>query len=199
MLTEITRTPLPARTSGSQLGNILEISRATTVPRPSAKSEAQAPQVPFQYHSLNDWESLFWVSLCMILNRPVKATDDHPEQSIARLWAQRKRANRLFCVPPTRSYYFCKLPQSGFEDLFGQELGACLREDLLPVAEHLVSVRRALVQAYVQAEANPDVYPDRDISILHMACAVVPHRGIRAHLEGSGDIEMLRQTVLTED
>ena len=181
--TQPIQAPSPGRASGSNL-NVLAISRMAAL-RPPAEFEAQVPvpDAPFQYHPLNDWESLFWVALYMILNKPVKPTGDRLQQSDERLSEQRKLARGYFYDYKTRRDNFCEVPRNGF-DGFWVGLEACLHEDLLPVAKHLASVRRALVLTYVEAETDSTAFPDDEISILHMADHVVPYyRRIRAYFD----------------
>lgn len=180
-------TPAPSLDSASS-DHLLHLARTTTAPKPFAGPQTQT--IFFRYHPLNDWESLFWVSLYMILGRPVEPTADLPQQSNDRLNRQCELARALFNYYKIRSVKFREVPRKGF-DGFREGLRACLHEDLLPVAEQLASVRRALVQAYAVAEANPDAYPDGDTSIIYMAHDVFPcYREICSHFEKSRDIEV---------
>lgn len=200
-------TPRAQQASGSNLNvlkrshiasdsklNVLKRSRVTT-PEPPEYG-ARTPLLPFRYHPLNDDESLFWVSLYMILDKLVKPTGNRSQQLDDRLDEQRRLARGFFYDNKTRRDNFCYPPHRNFDD-FKAKLEACIHKDLLPVAESLASIRRALVDAYARAEADNDAYPDGDISILNVADYVVPfYRKILAHLEKpeNCDIEVTPMT-----
>lgn len=187
-----TRPPKPVHTSDSGL-DVLKISSMTAVPEPSAAaSEARAPAVLFRYHPLNDWESLFWVALYMIFGKSVKPTGNQPQQSCQKRWEQWKLARAFFYEYKTRQAIFSEVPHDCLEDEFSVKLRACLHEDLLPAADLLASVRRELVRAYLAVEADLEAYPDGDTSVHLMACNIVPYyKGIRAHFEKKGDVEVI--------
>lgn len=117
--------------------------------------------LPFRYHPLNDWESLFWVSLYMVIDRVVKPKDNQPQQPSDKLEKQRELARGLFYSRNERPWMFSQ-PVSG---RFMDTLLNCLHDYLTPIATILEKIRIALLSAYREVEAKPDQHPDARVSI----------------------------------
>ncbi|EKM61535.1 uncharacterized protein PHACADRAFT_168990 [Phanerochaete carnosa HHB-10118-sp] len=120
--------------------------------------------LPFRYHPLNDWESLFWVSLYMVLDRVVKPKGNQTQQPSDKLEKQRELARGLFYSYKERSVKFSQLATEE-RDPFKQTLINCLHDDLELVATVLGDIRVELLNAYREVEANPDQHPDGAASV----------------------------------
>ncbi|EKM61536.1 uncharacterized protein PHACADRAFT_204704 [Phanerochaete carnosa HHB-10118-sp] len=123
------------------------------------------PALPFRYHPLNDWESLFWVSMyMMVIDRIVKPTKNQPQQTSDKLEKQRALARGLFYSYKERSVKFSQAAANQV-DPFKETLLDCLHDDLKHVATALGNIRVALLNAYREVEANPDQHPDGAVSV----------------------------------
>ncbi|GJE89550.1 hypothetical protein PsYK624_056530 [Phanerochaete sordida] len=155
--------------------------------------EYTIPPVPFRYHPLNDWESLFWVSAYMLINRLVDpglntGRLSHPAVKIS---LQRDLASSLFYNSTERRKVIAPTVSG---KAFLDKLMACLHQDLLPVGRLLDTIRMKLNMAYLVVEADLSSRPNGYASLLLMADEVAPlYRKICDYLEQ----ESTRDIVIT--
>lgn len=106
-------------------------------------------KTPFRYHLLNDWESLWWVSAYMLIDRTIsEAKGAHLVLSEHKLRLQRTLARSLFYVYKERR----KALNTGSSDTFEETLLDCIHDELVDVAGHLNAIREGLVRAYTKVE-----------------------------------------------
>ncbi|KAI0329822.1 hypothetical protein GY45DRAFT_842204 [Cubamyces sp. BRFM 1775] len=106
---------------------------------------------PFRYHPLNDWESLWWVSLYMIVYRVLAGTykpgETFEEQLDVALTLFYDRGSRRSFLTVGRNELDHKLER-------------CLHPDIRYVLDMLIRLRGALVRAYNSVENDCTEHPD---------------------------------------
>ncbi|EKM61533.1 uncharacterized protein PHACADRAFT_180643 [Phanerochaete carnosa HHB-10118-sp] len=127
--------------------------------RISSKPGHPGHPLPFRYHLLNDWESLFWVSMYMVIYRVVEPTENRPRQPAEKFRAQCILAAELFDDPVRRPVMFSAAPSEA-GDRLKWILQGCLHQDLVPVGHALAEIRVGMIKAYLKVEANPSKHPD---------------------------------------
>ncbi|OSD06923.1 hypothetical protein PYCCODRAFT_1431118 [Trametes coccinea BRFM310] len=115
------------------------------------------PPLPFRYHPLNDWESIWWVAVYMVVNRVVEPCDD---SNLERLDTQREIARQLFYTGSGRKHFF----RPNFSAL-DNKLKSALDPRMQKIMTHLNGIRFDLHHAYTEVEADPTRYPDAERSL----------------------------------
>ncbi|OSC98905.1 hypothetical protein PYCCODRAFT_909511 [Trametes coccinea BRFM310] len=105
------------------------------------------PDLPFHYHLLNDWESLWWVSLYMVTDRIIKPAGNRTFRK------QEKIARALFSDLRSRMQAFR-------EGMMDEKLSSCVDPQIRPIVELLLRLRKMLVNAYREVEADPTQHPN---------------------------------------
>ncbi|EKM55402.1 uncharacterized protein PHACADRAFT_208921 [Phanerochaete carnosa HHB-10118-sp] len=150
-------------------GSLFKLAKSVSLKSPTIPNK---PAIPFRYHPLNDWESLYWVSVYMVVGRIVQASGSRSQQPFDKLEKQRELARILFYNPTERLWMFLEVQKTG---IIEAKLLDCLHGDLVPIAEELSDIRFLLRSAYRKVEADPDQHPDGGKSLAIVA-ATIPHK-----------------------
>ncbi|GJE96418.1 hypothetical protein PsYK624_126150 [Phanerochaete sordida] len=113
--------------------------------------------LPFRYHPLNDYESLFWVSLYMVADRVVVGHVPGPNESAK---AQYAVARLLFYDRAWRTQLIeVERPDTALNLL------ASLHKDVVPVADLLLELKEKIYATYLIVEKDPTTHPDPQKSV----------------------------------
>ncbi|KAI9062842.1 hypothetical protein FKP32DRAFT_1676757 [Trametes sanguinea] len=138
----------------SRLSKLLTVAKDDIVRRPQAPSQL----LPFRYHPLNDWESLWWVSMYMVVDRIVEPRDMPKTRSIDK---QRQIARRLFYTSLERRNLFRPGPLP-----LDAQLQSVIHPAFSEVLECLCGIRDELCKAYSEVEQDVTTrYPDAQRSL----------------------------------
>ncbi|KAJ3013112.1 hypothetical protein NUW54_g1680 [Trametes sanguinea] len=134
---------------GLKFGKLLTLHEDDVVCQPLATSSL----LPFRYHPLNDWESLWWVSMYMVVDRIVEQPDMSNIRSIDE---QRKIARRFFYISDERMKFFSADPVP-----LDIQLQSVIHPAFSKVLERLRNIRIKLRKAYREVEKDVKTrYPD---------------------------------------
>ncbi|CDO70211.1 hypothetical protein BN946_scf184942.g11 [Trametes cinnabarina] len=124
------------------------------LPMDDIEQQPLSPQ-PFRYHPLNDWESVWWVCICMVINRVVKSRDKSKS-----LEKQRKIAEDLFYNTDKRLQLFKRYILE-----LDSKIESAAHPDVSKIMRWLRKFRFELYGAYIAVEKDISCYPDAKHSV----------------------------------